>query len=691
MNAIHWLSLPGFYAILLQPTAFLYDQSRLLYDMPPEIRNEFHISESLRKHMNKKLSVHNVIHNIPFILSGMALAALHTTSASQLLLDASILYVLILVSMYVDDIFQYWKTNLTLPLLFLSVGLTLYRGKAFYSIMVNGDMLQMASTVLGMNTKGLAVFLTLLGGITAFYALSTIIFAVYSAVILDAPSRCASPVSCTRKTSVTGRELLFIIVTAAAFITICSKSSPIYPLNDWVDANCYMTVGKSMLHGLVPYRDLYEQKGPLLYILHALAAIVSETTFIGVYFLEIIAAAFFLFFSFKIMKLYQPSVSVYLLPILAAVVYSSASFMHGDSAEELCLPLLSYAFYLAIRFIRQGQCPKTLECIAVGVTSSFVLWIKFSMLGFYLGWFCIIAWQIIRCQSAKKLFRIAFWIGTGVLISTIPILVYFGINQSLNDLWTVYFYNNLFSYTTTSDHFFLVSLTLNLVRGLKNVLSASPLPTAIIVVGLFALYKKESKTEFYAYLIMGLSTFLLVYIGGRHYTYYALIFGIFVPVGILAVCQTLKIHLMSGNWNFYILPHFRKYGAGLLCIGSLLFAFAMCRNTYLLSFSKSDLPQYQFAEIISEKENATLLNYRFLDGGFYTTAGIVPNCKYFCNLNIPLNEIKETQDAFIQSGQVDYVVTRDRELESDLYERIAHAFFYYEGTVFEYTLYQRIS
>ena len=89
---------------------------------------------------------------------------------------------------------------------------------------------------------------------------------------------------------------IIIAITAVVAITICSKASPLYPFNDWVDSNCFLTVGKAMLHGQVPYRDLFEQKGPLLYMLHALAALISDTSFLGVYFVEIAACAAFLFF-----------------------------------------------------------------------------------------------------------------------------------------------------------------------------------------------------------------------------------------------------------------------------------------------------------------------------------------------------------------------------------------------------------
>lgn len=490
-------------------------------------------------------------------------------------------------------------------------------------------------------------------------------------------------------TAVLGKQLVMILVSATVAITICSKSSPIYPFNDWWDANCFLTVGKSMLHGLVPYRDLYEQKGPLLYMLHALAAMISDTTFIGVYFLEVIAASVFLFFCFKIMKLYQESASIFLIPILAAVVYSARSFCHGDSAEELCLPMFSFAIYLVIKMIRYGKLPTRLEFVVLGVTSAFVFWIKFSLLGFYLGWFCVIVWWLARHGDIKKMFYIIMCIAVGILIPTVFVLIYFGMNKAIADMWTVYFYNNLFSYSTSSNGIFIVSLALNLIAGIKNVIIVSKIPALFIGIGLLALLKKSDRIEFFAYLIMCIFTFLLIYIGGRHYMYYSLVFNAFVPIGILVAYQTLNYYLFSRLKTANTLSIFRRFKGGILCLLSLVYAFIQCDNTYLLNYDRSDLPQYEFAKIISKSENATLLNYGFLDGGFYTTTGIIPNCRFFCNLNIELDEIMQTQNRFIKEGKVDFVVTLDAELESEQYKCVAFSTFYFEGVDFKYFLYQR--
>ena len=52
-----------------------------------------------------------------------------------------------------------------------------------------------------------------------------------------------------------------IFIFSVIMITICSKSSPLYPMNNWDDANCFFTVGKAVGNGEVMYRDIFEQKG----------------------------------------------------------------------------------------------------------------------------------------------------------------------------------------------------------------------------------------------------------------------------------------------------------------------------------------------------------------------------------------------------------------------------------------------
>ena len=76
---------------------------------------------------------------------------------------------------------------------------------------------------------------------------------------------------------------------SAVVLALCSKSSPLYAFNDWMDANIFFTMGRSMLGGRVLYRDVFDHKGPVLYLLYGLAGLVGGTDFRGVLVLEIIA------------------------------------------------------------------------------------------------------------------------------------------------------------------------------------------------------------------------------------------------------------------------------------------------------------------------------------------------------------------------------------------------------------------
>ena len=79
------------------------------------------------------------------------------------------------------------------------------------------------------------------------------------------------------------RELIFSCLCSFVLLLFCTRSSPLYPMNNWDDANSYFSMGKAMMNGMVPYRDLFDQKGILLYFLYGIGYLISHTTFLGVF------------------------------------------------------------------------------------------------------------------------------------------------------------------------------------------------------------------------------------------------------------------------------------------------------------------------------------------------------------------------------------------------------------------------
>ena len=135
---------------------------------------------------------------------------------------------------------------------------------------------------------------------------------------------------------------LYCFLTALIIMLLCTRSSPLYAFNNWDDSNSYFTVGKSIFKGLVPYRDLFDQKGMMLYTMYGIASLISYKTFFGVFIIETIAAMLVCIAMFKIYSLYmRQEISLVLMSITAAFIYSTRSFWWGGSAEEMMIQLVT--------------------------------------------------------------------------------------------------------------------------------------------------------------------------------------------------------------------------------------------------------------------------------------------------------------------------------------------------------------
>ena len=464
----------------------------------------------------------------------------------------------------------------------------------------------------------------------------------------------------------TNKYILLYLILAAGLIIFCvSKSSPLYPFNDWFDANCYFTVGKSFWKGLVVYKDLFEQKGPLLYFLHALAYLVSHDTFLGVYFLEVIAASFFAYFSYKIILLFSKKPLWVFIPLVMTIIYTSASFSHGDSAEEFCLPLLTYGLYLLLKNQKTNEPLTFIEALLLGLTSGMVLWIKFSLLGFYLGWIVMPLFTYLKNKKYKELGTLFWGIVLGVIIITLPFFIYFLVNNALTDWFTVYFYDNIFIYHQSGS----------LINAFTKTISSNPWLWLLILAGLISLFKTPK--VFVSTLLTLITLILLVYSGGRSYVYYGFIFALYAPL-----CLLILDYLPSINKL--------KIVSILIFLVSVSLSYFLTPNAYLRNYSQEDLPQYKFAKIINEVPNATLLNYGFLDGGFYTTSNTFPSERFFCQLNIELPEMTKSLNRAISEGRVDFIVSSHKLKNSSLYELVASEDFPYEKMTYSYYLYRKI-
>ena len=483
------------------------------------------------------------------------------------------------------------------------------------------------------------------------------------------------------------KAFVTILITSVVCITLCSKCSPIYPFNDWFDTNCFFTVGKSVTNGTVLYRDIYEQKGPLLYFMHTAAYLVSHTSFLGVYFFELISCFAFLFISYKTMIIFTDSDISYTIPIIGTIIYGSFAFTRGGTAEEYCLPCLALCNYFGMKALASKKKISFAQCFAVSITSGAVLWIKFSVLGFYIGFGLFFAILYLKNRWISDILKSLLALAAGIAVISAPILAYFLFNNALPYVFKVYFYDNLFLYSVNGSGNTVFSTVNNLYSGLINVFENHFPGLIFIFAGIF--YYLRDRRQLALITVTFISSFFFLFSGGRHYAYYSFALSVFVPFGFLLFDRLFRsaaefIPEKIKNKKITVASSYAVLGA--VCLAIML---NTCPNIYLLKYQKDNMPQYKFDKIISEVDNPTLLNYGFLDGGFYTVSDIMPTCKYFCGLNIPYPEIQETQDYYVKNGLTDFVVTYNEPLAEDMsgkYEFVTTEKFEYK----QFYLYKRV-
>ena len=472
--------------------------------------------------------------------------------------------------------------------------------------------------------------------------------------------------------------LLFSAVSSFLLLMICSRSSFLYPMNDWTDAQCFFTVGKAMGNGQVVYKDIFEQKGVLLYFLHMLAYFVSHTTFAGVFVLEVIAGTLFMFFNMKTIALYVHQIYAFLsAPLCSVMIYISLAFDCGDSAEELCMPVFAFMFYLSAKAFKTDRYFSKKALITVGIVSGYVLWIKYTMLGFFIGWIIIpVIWLIIKRQY-RMIWQTVVFIALGVGIISLPVVLYFLFNNAIGDLWRVYFYNNIFVYSTKTNFNEELSFVQCIYRNLYISMLDNKSFSIILFMGLVGFLPiKGWKQKFHIYTCFFALT-CTVFGTSRYFGYYCItlsVFSIFGYIALAALTGKILRKMISADkfTDKTKLKIALQSLVGIVAvIGSVFFAKSFGRNVYFMKYRQEDLPQYKLKEMICREENPTLLQFGGLDGGFYSVCDIVPNCKYFCGLNISLPEIGEGQQRYVDNGEGMFIVVRGGELHHNNYELVA--------------------
>lgn len=441
-----------------------------------------------------------------------------------------------------------------------------------------------------------------------------------------------------------------VVLLSAAALLVCSKNSPLFPRNDWCDVNCFMTVGRAMQDGGVLYRDIYEQKGPVLYFVYYLLGFLSDRYW-PVYLLECLSWGAFVHAGARFASSGGRS-RLCAMAYLACLPPAMLSFAQGGSVEECFLFLIAVPLFWLMELARDGGRMPVGRAVLTGAACAVCFWVKYTMCGFFLGACLFILWyDLTQEKSSRLLWRDIGLFVAGFLAASVPVILYFAVNGAFGDLWRAYFYNNMFVYVKADSVIDGASVPMRILVNTLSALLNNMAGTWMGLIGLLFLFldpdvgRAQRAAAVLCFACLLVTTCFI----GVGYYYYGFVFTAFAPLGLQGIVKTAR----SRGWRV------KRWQAGAVVCAGLVFSVLFSKNLYYVQYWDRPSPQGAFGAYIEKDfdgERPVVLQYMYLDMGFMLEADSKIPSPYFCWLNIDLPEIREFQTDMINNREADYVV-----------------------------------
>ena len=442
---------------------------------------------------------------------------------------------------------------------------------------------------------------------------------------------------------------LYCLVVSFVVLMFTSKNSFLYPVNDWVDANAFFTVGKSMFSGVVPYRDLFEQKGLILYFIYGIGSLISFKSFIGVFILEVISFSVFLYFAHKIFNLFlDEKNSIILLPVLSTLICTSFAFTHGGGCEEFCFPYLCIGLYLFIKHFKKSNL-SNFEIIVMGFMSGIVLMMKYTLLGLFIGFGLFLFIDYLRKKKYKESFKFCLLFLLGMIVPISICMIYLGINHAIKDFIDCYFIVNITSYGSVKTSIFIKIY--KLIKGFIKTCFSNGYIVFILLV-FFPLFICFTKTKkFFKFSMIGifLINIFFIFYGLIFFRYYLGPILIYMILSLTSIMYLINKKLPNNKYE-----KIYNIFSVIIPIICLIASYYFANYKEMICSSKDNYFQFEYADYINNYDEPTLLNMGHLDAGLYTISGIIPNTRFFEVQNLSYERFPDGLDSMKK-----YVINKD--------------------------------
>ena len=225
-----------------------------------------------------------------------------------------------------------------------------------------------------------------------------------------------------------------LILTSVAFVYMFSSSTS--PRYDFIgsDSPIFQVIGKYWTQGYLPYVDLFDQKGSLIFFVNALGYMIHPRT--GIMVPQIILMYVSSLFIWKTLELFSRGKTKIFFFALT-MFYYAAHYWEGNNPDEYTIPFLSAATYFFLRTLKNSAdekflCPPIVGFV-YGLSFGGCVLLRASNAMPTCCYVFLTAIFLLQTREFKTLLKnfLSFVAGFAVIVS--PFVIYFAAHGALYD------------------------------------------------------------------------------------------------------------------------------------------------------------------------------------------------------------------------------------------------------------------